>query len=125
MMSHSIRAAAVATAFAVAVVSAAASAYAASFDGPWSVLVITRSGPCDQTYRYGVIISNGVVQYAGGGPVTLTGRVSSSGNVSVRVSSGPQWALGSGRLSRSSGGGSWRGQGPSGGCAGVWSASRG
>jgi len=124
-MSHSIRAAAVATAFAIAAVFAAASAYAASFDGPWSVLVSTRSGPCDQTYRYGVVISNGVVQYAGGGPVSLTGRVTSSGSVSVRVSSGPQWAVGSGRLSRTSGGGSWHGQGPSGACRGTWSASRG
>jgi hypothetical protein len=123
MMSHSIRAAAVVLAFAVATISAAASA--ASFDGPWTVLVTTRKGPCDQAYRYGVVISNGVVQYAGGGPVSLTGRVTSSGSVSVRVSSGPQWALGSGRLSRSSGGGSWHGQGTKGTCRGVWSASRG
>jgi len=123
MMSHFIRAAAVALAFAVVTISTTASA--ASFDGPWSVLVNTRKGPCDQTYRYGVVISGGVVQYAGGGPVSLTGRVTSSGSVSVRVSSGPQWAIGSGRLSRSSGGGSWHGQGPNGSCSGTWSASRG
>jgi hypothetical protein len=125
MISHSIRAATLATVFAVAVSSAGPSAQAASFDGPWSVLVVTRSGPCDQAYRYGVTISRGVVYYAGGGPVSLTGRVSPSGSVVVRVSSGPQYAVGSGRLSRSTGGGSWRGQGPSGSCSGVWSASRG
>src|SRR5262249_61267516 len=78
-----------------------------------------------QAYRYGVTISGGVVYYAGGGPVSLTGRVSPSGNVTVRVSSGPQYAVGSGRLSRSTGGGSWRGQGPNGSCAGGWSAGRG
>ena len=54
----------------------------------------------------------------------LTGRVSSSGHVSVRVSSIPQYAVGSGRLSRSRGGGGWRGQGSTGTCSGTWSASR-
>lgn len=125
MISHSIRAVTLATLFAVTMFAAGTSALAASFDGPWSVTVVTRSGPCDQAYRYGVTISRGVVYYAGGGPVSLTGRVSPSGSVTVRVSSGPQYALGSGRLSRSTGSGSWRGQGPNGSCAGVWSASRG
>lgn len=125
MISHAIRAAMLATGFAVAMSSAGPSAHAASFDGRWSVLVVTRSGACDQAYRYGVTIVGGVVYYAGGGPVSLTGRVSPSGNVTVRVSSGPQYALGSGRLSRSTGSGSWRGQGPNGSCAGVWSATRG
>ena len=125
MISHSIRAAMLATGFAVAMSSAGPSAHAASFDGRWSVVVVTRSGACDQAYRYGVTIVGGMVYYAGGGPVSLTGRVSSSGNVTVRVSSGPQYALGSGRLSRSTGSGSWRGQGPNGSCAGVWSATRG
>jgi hypothetical protein len=125
MISHSIRAATLATVFAVAMSAGGPSARAASFDGRWSVLVVTRSGACDQAYRYGVTIVNGVVYYAGGGPVSLTGRVAPSGNVTVRVSSGPQYAVGTGRLSRSTGQGSWRGQGPNGSCAGVWSASRG
>src|SRR2546423_9803234 len=112
MISHSIRAVTLATLFAVTMFAAGTSALAASFDGPWSVVVMTRSGPCDQAYRYGVTISRGVVYYAGGGPVSLTGRVSPSGAVTVRVSSGPQYALGSGHLSRSNGPGSWRGQGP-------------
>jgi len=125
MISYSIRAATLATAFAAVISSAAPSAHAASFDGPWSVVVMTRSGPCDQAYRYGVTIARGVVYYAGGGPVSLTGRVTPSGAVTVRVSSGPQYAIGSGHLSRSSGRGSWRGQGPNGACSGVWSATRG
>ena len=125
MIRHSIRAATLAAVFAAATSLAGTSAHAASFDGPWSVLVVTRSGGCSQSYRYGVMISRGVVSYAGGGPVSLTGRVSPSGSVTVRVSSGPQYALGSGRLSRSSGSGSWRGQGPNGSCGGVWTATRG
>ncbi len=125
MISHSIRAFTLATAFATVAICTASTAHAGPFDGQWSVLVITRSGGCDQTYRYGVQISNGVVYYAGGGPVSLSGRVNSSGHVSVTVSSGPQYAQGSGRLSRNTGSGTWRGQGPTGACAGVWSASRG
>src|SRR4029077_16513301 len=103
MISHSIRAATLATVFAAVMSSAAPSAHAASFDGPWSVVVMTRSGACDQAYRYGVMIARGVVHYAGGGPVSLTGRVSPSGAVTVRVSSGPQYAVGSGHLSRRAG----------------------
>jgi len=125
MINYSIRAATLAMVFAAVMSSAAPSAQAASFDGPWSVLVVTRSGPCDQAYRYGVTIARGVVYYAGGGPVSLTGRVSPSVAVTVRVSSGPQYAVGSGHLSRSSGRGSWRGQGAGGTCSGVWSATRG
>jgi len=124
MISHCIRAATLATVFAVAM-SAGPSAQAASYDGQWSVIVMTKSGACDQAYRYGVTIVNGVVYYAGGGPVSLTGRVAPSGAVTVRVSSGPQYAVGTGRLARSTGQGSWRGQGPNGACAGVWNATRG
>ena len=72
MISHSIRAAALATGFAAAISCAGLSAHAASFDGPWSLLVVTRSGPCDQAYRYGVTIARGQVYYAGGGPVSFT-----------------------------------------------------
>lgn len=86
---------------------------------------MTRRGPCDAAYRYGVMIRGGSVSYAGGGPVSVSGRVSPSGSVSVSVSSGGSYAVGSGRLRGGSGGGSWRGQGPSGACSGVWSASRG
>ena len=122
MISQSLRAFTLAAAFAA---STAPTAYAAPFDGLWSVVIVTRSGACDQTYRYGLYISNGIVSYAGGGPVNMSGRVSSSGQVSVTVSSGPQYAAGSGRLSQRSGRGTWRGRGSTGACSGVWIASRG
>jgi hypothetical protein len=130
MISHSIRAVAMATAVAASTLAASSicaipTAQAASFDGSWSVTVMTRKGPCDASYRYGVVIRGGSVSYAGGGPVSVSGRVTSSGHVSVSVSSGGQYAVGSGRLGGSSGGGSWRGQGSTGACSGVWSASRG
>ena len=125
MIRHCIRAATVATVFAVTAVSAPPSVNAASFDGPWSVEVITRSGACDPSYRYGVMIRGGAVTYLGGGAVSVSGRISPNGQVSVSVSSGGQSAHGSGRLSGGRGGGTWRGQGSNGACAGTWSAVQG
>jgi hypothetical protein len=97
---------------------------ATAFDGDWSVVIMTQSGGCDRSYRYGVRISNGDVTYDGGGPVDLQGHVYSSGAVRVSVSGGGQQADGQGRLSRTAGSGTWRGQGSLGACAGVWQAER-
>jgi hypothetical protein len=101
-----------------------ASTPATKFDGSWSVLIQTRSGACDSSYRYGVEISNGQVLNAGGEPVALSGRVAPNGTVSVSVAAGDQQAVGSGRLSATSGGGIWRGQGSRGVCSGTWEAER-
>jgi hypothetical protein len=112
-----------ATAVTVGTVSFAAMSHAAPFDGYWSVLIVTRSGACDPSFRTAVSISNGIV--SGGGGANISGRVSNNGSVSVSVSAGDQSASGSGRLSANSGGGSWRGRGSRGVCSGSWSASRG
>jgi hypothetical protein len=125
MISDSIRAVTLATAVAVSACAAAPPARAASFDGPWSVVVVTKNGPCDPSYRYGVMIRGGNVTYMGGGAVSVSGRVSKSGQVSVSVSAAGNSAIGSGRLSGGRGGGTWRGRGPQGACAGVWSATQG
>jgi hypothetical protein len=93
------------------------------YDGNWSVLIVTERGNCDRAYRYGVEIENGQVIYRGGGP-DFNGRVSPSGSVQVRVSAGSQSASGSGRLSRTAGRGSWRGQSTSGACSGYWEAEK-
>jgi hypothetical protein len=124
MISYSTRAVLLATAFAVSAF-ANPSANAASFDGPWSVLVITKSGGCDQSYRYGLMIRGSSVSYLGGAAVSVSGRVSPNGHVNVNVSAGGQSAAGVGRLSAGRGSGTWRGQGPSGGCSGTWSATQG
>ncbi len=125
MISRATRAALVATAFAASAVFAAPSAQAASFDGPWSVVVTTTRGPCDQSYRYGVMIRGGNVTYLGGGAVSVSGRVNASGQVNVSVSTGGQSAHGIGKLSNGRGGGKWSGEGPQGACSGTWSASQG
>jgi hypothetical protein len=95
-----------------------------SFDGPWSVLVVTDYGSCDRAYRYGVQISNGRVFYQGGSGVDISGRVSPRGLVSVQVRQGNQQATGTGRLSETSGGGRWSGASPDQRCGGHWEAER-
>ena len=95
-----------------------------SFDGDWSVVIVTRDGACTPTLRYPVAISNGIVGNAGDTPVTVQGRVAPTGAVRVVVQSGGSWADGSGRLSTTTGSGVWRGQGTSGLCEGTWQAER-
>jgi hypothetical protein len=93
------------------------------YDGDWSVLIATNSGPCGPTYRYGVQISDGLVIYDGG-MVSLQGRVTPKGAVRVIVRSSGQSANGYGRLTKNRGGGVWKGQGTGGTCAGTWVAER-
>ena len=112
---------------AIALGAAYAPAHAAArsnFDGNWSVLIVTSSGPCDPSYRFGLSIRNGDIFYNGSGPVNLNGRVSGNGSVRVQVSAGAQSANGAGSLSRDHGGGQWRGTGSSGSCTGSWTAQR-
>lgn len=94
------------------------------YDGNWSVLIVTNTGPCDRAYRYGLRIDNGSVIYEGSAPVNVAGRVGRNGAVNVRVWAGSQGASGAGRLSRTAGSGQWRGTGSMGSCAGTWSAER-
>jgi hypothetical protein len=108
-------------AMAGAIASDAAQARSA-FDGGWAVQIVTQRGACDPSSGFGVEIRDGVIYGAGGMPVH--GRVASNGAVTVSVASGEQRASGSGRLSGSSGGGSWHGVGARGACSGRWSASR-
>jgi len=94
-----------------------------SFDGPWSVLIVTDQGSCDRAYRYGVQISNGQVFSEGSG-ADIFGRVTPRGQVNVRVRQGNQEAVGSGRLTQASGSGRWSGASPEQQCAGHWIAER-
>jgi hypothetical protein len=123
MITYSLRVVTMTAALAISTISAVTSASAAPFDGSWSVLIVTRSGTCDPTFRTSVSVSNGVV--SGQGAANVSGRVSNNGSVSVHVSSGGSAASGSGRLRGNSGGGSWAGHGSQGRCSGSWSASRG
>lgn len=95
-----------------------------SFDGAWSVVMVTRAGACTPTLRYPVAITNGIITNGGDSSATVAGRVAPTGAVRVTVQSGGSWASGSGHLSTSGGSGVWRGQGSSGLCQGTWQAER-
>jgi hypothetical protein len=97
---------------------------AGKYDGTWSVVVYTRSGPCDAAYRFSGQIVNGMIVYNGGG-IDLAGRVRSNGAASLRVSSGSAFAVASGHLNAARGAGTWYGQASGGRCAGSWVAQRG
>jgi hypothetical protein len=91
-----------------------------SFDGRWSITIETDRGSCERAYRIGLVIEDGTVTYEG----TPYGRVTTRGHVRVHFTIGEQRADGSGRLSKASGAGVWRGVGSSGNCSGRWLAER-
>jgi hypothetical protein len=95
-----------------------------AFDGSWSILIITDTGECDRAYRYGIRIVRGQIVYDGEAGVTFTGHVERNGRVAAAVGRGEQSATASGRLSASSGAGTWKGQSSTGACSGRWEAER-
>jgi hypothetical protein len=109
-----------ALAFAGALSAAAPAAATPSYDGLWSVVIVTQKGTCDRAYRYPVRISNGAVQNDGPSLINVSGKVGGNGAVTVLVSAGDKSASGTGKLSGKAGGGKWSG----GECAGIWEAER-
>jgi hypothetical protein len=95
----------------------------AQFDGNWSVSIVTDSGACDRGYRYAVHIRDGQIYYDNPS-FSVSGQVNARGYVSVTVGAGSQQAVGTGRLSRDYGEGTWSGQSPSDRCSGHWEAER-
>jgi hypothetical protein len=96
---------------------------ATAYDGPWSLTFYTRRGDCDRSYNFQVYITNGIIRHPN--LVRFRGRVSSGGSVNASVAVEGKYASGSGRLTRSSGRGSWSGHSESSRCSGTWVASRG
>jgi hypothetical protein len=80
-----------------------------SYDGIWSVVIVTNLGLCDPSYRYPIRITKGAVVNAGNAAVTITGKVEKNGAVIVNVAAGDKTATGTGRLAGKTGGGSWSG----------------
>jgi hypothetical protein len=93
-----------------------------SYDGIWSVVIHTRIGICDPSYRYPIRISKGTVVNAGNAQVTISGKVGRDGSLIVNVSTGDKTATGTGRLVGKTGSGSW--SGGNGACEGTWEAER-
>jgi hypothetical protein len=94
-----------------------------SYDGLWSVVIVTKSGQCDAAYRYPIRITNGNLGNAGSAPINISGKVGKNGAVVVTVNAGDKSATGKGRLGGASGAGSWSGNG-NGACSGIWEAER-
>ena len=86
---------------------------------------VTTRGHCG-TIPIGMGIKGGRIYSTGGSfafcAISLGGRVSNSGSVSLKAVAGPRIAHGTGRFTRTSARGTCRG--PSGLCSGVWSATR-
>jgi hypothetical protein len=95
----------------------------ATYDGTWNVVFATRAGHCNSTNSFPFGVTGGRVSSAGGGNVS--GGVSPTGRVSVRVSMGQSVASGSGRLVGNSGAGRWSGIISGDRCSGSWRAARG
>lgn len=92
---------------------------AASFDGTWTVSIITTKGECDQGMALPIKISAGRIA-SSVSEVGVTGRVAEHGGITVTVIQGIKRAFGIGKLAEASGSGTWRG-GP---CSGTWTASK-
>src|SRR5438045_4291823 len=92
---------------AVAPAIAAPIASAKSFDGQWSVLIVTQKGTCDRAYRYPVKIDKGAVGYAGRASFTVSGKVGEKGTVIVTVARGSQSARNRARLTATHVGAPW------------------
>lgn len=120
--SHPIgRAAAVAVSAAVFAAIVSSPSYGVPrYDGLWSVSIVTEKGDCDRGYRYPIRISNGTLVNAGDTMFNISGKVGTTGAITVNVSAGGKSANGSGRLTGDSGSGRWSG----GTCSGSWSAER-
>ncbi len=97
-------------------------AEALSYDGVWTVQLVTASGFCDSSYNYAVAIRNGQVRLASSGAgAAITGRVSSNGAVGLTIQHAAANGAASGRLRANSGTGTWT---VSSVCSGRWTARR-
>ena len=102
------------------ILSAPSSANPAGFDGTWSVNLVSSGGMCGSGTSSVLTVRNGSVR--GGSGVSVSGQVGPSGSVSLALNKSGISGFASGRLSGSSGSGSW--SVASLGCSGHWTARR-
>jgi hypothetical protein len=94
-------------------------AAANTFDGQWNVQIASSNSACTNGASVAIGISNGQVA-SNTATVSASGRVADAGVINVTLSSGIKRAVGFGRLSGSSGSGTWRAAM----CSGTWTAQR-
>jgi hypothetical protein len=108
-------------ALALATATAGTANAGSSYDGRWSLSIVTTRGACS-TYNFPVDIANGQVSFPG--LVKARGHVSPKGSVSVYVAAGDKSAQGSGHLTVGSGSGRWSGHSGTDRCSGTWTVQR-
>src|SRR5260370_40286872 len=59
-----------------------------SYDGLWSVVIVTKTGQCDAAYRYPVRITNGSLANGGSAPINISRKGAKNGSGIVNVSPG-------------------------------------
>jgi hypothetical protein len=92
---------------------------ASTFDGDWNVQITSSNAACPSGASVSIEISKGQVA-SNSAAVTASGRVADAGNINVTLASGVKRAVGTGRLSGTSGSGTWRAAL----CSGTWTAQR-
>lgn len=125
MIANRLRAVALSAVFAL--LSFAALAKAAPFDGAWHMVLVTTSGHCG-VIKVGMAVNRGHISATSGKfvmhKIALAGLISGSGATKINGVAGPRQAIGTGRFTKVKGVGKWNGTGPSGVCSGVWTAVR-
>jgi hypothetical protein len=125
MIGNALRA--VALSAAITLVSFAASAKPAPYDGSWHMQLVTTSGHCG-VINIGMAVKAGHISATSGKfvfhKISLAGKISGSGATKINGVAGPRQAIGTGHFTKAKGKGKWNGTGPSGVCSGYWVASR-
>ena len=98
---------------------AQADAATSTFDGTWNVRISSSSETCGNGATVAIGINNGQIA-SSSSAVSASGRVADAGSINVTLSTGIKRAVGFGRLSGTSGSGTWRGAL----CTGTWTAER-
>ena len=92
-----------------------------TFDGRWSVQLVTRQGNCDPTYSWSVAVSDGRIADTGMF-VQAAGAIDERGRVRLQITHGSDIVAASGRASGPVAQGAWRS--PTLQCSGAWRAER-
>jgi hypothetical protein len=93
-----------------------------AYDGSWDLVFVTQRGACDPSYNFSVNINDGIVTHPN--LVRFRGYVARSGAVRASVTVQDKFASGAGRLTSTSGRGTWSGYSGSARCSGYWTAQR-
>jgi hypothetical protein len=104
---------------AIAIPLTQADAAGSTFDGAWNVRIASSSETCGNGATVAIGINDGQIA-SSSAAMTASGRVAEAGSINVTLSTGIKRAVGIGRLSGTSGSGTWRGAM----CSGTWTAQR-